>query len=167
MIKPGLIRIKDAAQDNTFFRQVLFTASNSQVVVMALEPGQDIGEESHDGDQVLYVVKGEGEAVLDGVREPFGKGVLVCVPAGVRHNIVNTGDETVRLITVYAPPEHAEATVHRTKADAQAAEEPEATAGATPRGSHARPKETGRTALLEVGLATEDESNKVAKETLR
>lgn len=127
MIEPRLVDIKRAAKENTLFRKVLFTAPRSQVVVMSLEPGQDIGEESHDGDQLLYAVKGEGAAVLNGKQEPFGKGTLFCVPAGAKHNVINTGDEPFRLFTIYAPPQHADGTVHKTKADAQAAEEVEAT----------------------------------------
>lgn len=127
MIEPRLVDIKHAAKENTLFRKVLFTAPRSQVVLMALEPGQDIGEESHDVDQLIYAVKGEGAAVFNGVQEPFVKGTLFCVPAGATHNVINTGDEPLRLFTVYAPPQHADGTVHPTKADALAAEEAEAT----------------------------------------
>ncbi|MGH2491878.1 MAG: cupin domain-containing protein [Candidatus Limnocylindria bacterium] len=84
MIEPRLVDIKRAAKENTFFRKVLHTSPKTQVVVMSLEPGEDIGAESHDGDQLLYAVKGRGTAVFSGVQEPFEKGTLICVPSGLR-----------------------------------------------------------------------------------
>jgi mannose-6-phosphate isomerase-like protein (cupin superfamily) len=107
------------AQKNTLFREVLSTGPYSQVVVMSIPPGGDIGDEVHpDVDQVLVFVAGEGAAILDGARSIVGPGRLVHVPAGTRHNFVNTGPTDMRLYTVYAPPEHAPGTIHRTKADA-------------------------------------------------
>ena len=111
------------AKKNTLFREVLSTGPHSQVV-MSIPPGGDIGDEVHpDVDQVLVFVAGEGAAILDGERSIVGPGRLVHVPAGTRHNFVNTGPTDMRLYTVYAPPEHAPGTIHRTKADA--ASEPE------------------------------------------
>ena len=111
------------AQQNTLFREVLSTGPHSQVVVMSIPPGGEIGEEVHpDVDQVLVFVAGEGAAILDGERSVVGPGRLVHVPAGTRHNFVNTGPTDLRLYTVYAPPEHAPGTIHRTKAEADAAE---------------------------------------------
>jgi mannose-6-phosphate isomerase-like protein (cupin superfamily) len=116
-------KITDRAIDNTFFREVLATGPHSQVVVMSIPPGDDIGAEVHaEVDQVLVIVSGEGEAVLAGERTAIGSGWLVQVPAGTRHDIVNTGKGALRLYTVYAPPQHAPGTIHRTKADAEAAE---------------------------------------------
>lgn len=99
--------IKKAAKENDAYRRVLFTAGKSQLVLMSLLPGEEIGMEVHDGDQVLYIVDGEGVAVIDGARQPIEKGSLVFVPAGAHHNIVNTDHESMKLFTVYAPPQHA------------------------------------------------------------
>ena len=104
--------------------QVLSTGPQSQVVVMSIPPGGEIGEEVHDSvDQVLVCVAGEGRAVLDGERSAVHPGHLVHVPAGTRHNLVNAGDTDLKLYTVYAPPQHAVGTIHRTKTEADASEE--------------------------------------------
>jgi mannose-6-phosphate isomerase-like protein (cupin superfamily) len=119
--------IGDRARLNSRFREVLATGPHSQVVVMSIPPGQDIGAEVHETvDQVLVIVSGEGVAILDGERTPIGPGWLVQVPAGTHHDLVNTGATDLRLYTVYAPPQHAPGTVHETKADAEAAEAGEA-----------------------------------------
>ncbi len=115
--------VKTAAKDNAYFRKVLFTASHSQLVIMSLLPGEEIGMEVHDVDQTLYVVDGAGMVVFDGVEKDFEKGMVVVVPAGVRHNVINTDDDPMKLFTIYAPPQHAVGTVHRTKAEAEASEE--------------------------------------------
>ena len=115
-------KITDRAMANTFFREVLATGPHSQVVVMSIPPGDDIGAEVHaDVDQVLVIVSGQGEAVLGDERTAIGPGWLVQVPAGTWHDIVNTGADDLRLYTVYAPPQHAPGTIHETKADAEAA----------------------------------------------
>ena len=110
-------------QQNTDFRRELLTLQHSQLVVMSIEPGDDIGDEVHDVDQILMFVAGSGEAVLDGERSPISANRLVVVPAGTRHNFINTGDTALKLFTVYAPPEEEPGTVHRTRAEAHAAEE--------------------------------------------
>jgi mannose-6-phosphate isomerase-like protein (cupin superfamily) len=108
---------------NEAFRQEVVTGEHSQVVVMTIPPGGEIGEEVHDGvDQVLVVVEGDGEAIVAGETSPVGPDSLAFVPAGTRHNFRNTGSTALRLFTVYAPPEHAAGTVHQTKAEADAAE---------------------------------------------
>jgi mannose-6-phosphate isomerase-like protein (cupin superfamily) len=115
--------IVERAKRNTYFREVLATGPHAQVVVMSIPPGGEIGEEVHTGvDQVLVFVSGEGVAILDGERTRVGPERLVLVPAGTRHNFVNTGAADLRLYTIYAPPEHAPGTIHRTKAEADAAE---------------------------------------------
>src|SRR5450830_306077 len=114
------------AEANSYFREVLSTGPNSQVVVMSIPPGTDIGEEvHHDVDQTLVFVQGEGEAILDGVTSAVAVDRLVHVPAGTRHNFVNTGATDLRLYTIYAPPEHAPGTIHKTKAEADAAHKAE------------------------------------------
>lgn len=111
-----------ATEENEYFRRVLFTTERSQLVVMSVLPGDDIGLEVHDLDQVLVFVSGKGYSLLAGERRALGPGTVVVVPAGVEHNIVNDGDTPLKLYTVYAPPEHADGTIHRTKAEADAAE---------------------------------------------
>lgn len=106
--------------ENTNFRKVLFTGPNSQLVVMELKPGEDIGAEVHpDIDQFIRIEEGEGKAVLDGEESILEDDFAVVIPAGVKHNIVNTSDsEVLKLYTIYSPPEHADGTIHETKEEA-------------------------------------------------
>jgi mannose-6-phosphate isomerase-like protein (cupin superfamily) len=113
---------EEIARGNDFFRQTLETGEHAQLVAMTLQPGEEIGEETHEGDQILFFVEGEGEAILEGQASPVGEGDYTFVPAGTLHNFVNTGGGPLRLLTTYAPPEHPDGTVHRTKAEADAAE---------------------------------------------
>lgn len=107
------------ARENENFRQVLFTTERSQLVLMSLKPGEEIGEEVHEGiDQVLAFAGGEGEAVIEGKSSPVRTGTVVVVPSGTRHNFVNNGNMPLKLATVYTPPEHPDGTVHRTKEEA-------------------------------------------------
>ncbi len=113
------IDILAAAWSNDAFRRVVMTGAHEQVVVMTIPIGGEIGEEVHPAtDQVLAFVDGRGEAQLDGQASPVGPNDLVFVQAGTRHNFLNTGERPLRLITIYAPPEHAPGTVHQTKAEA-------------------------------------------------
>lgn len=114
--------IMKAAESNSDFRRVLYTTNRTQLVLMSVGVGEDIGMEVHDLDQVLVFVSGQGETILEGEKAPVGPGDVVVVPAGAAHNFVNTGDEPLKLFTVYAPPEHAAGTVHKTRAEADAAE---------------------------------------------
>jgi mannose-6-phosphate isomerase-like protein (cupin superfamily) len=115
----GIVKL---AKANSYFREVLTTGPHSQVVVMSIPPGGDIGEEVHDDvDQTLVFVQGEGQAILDGEKSAVAADRLVHVPAGTRHNFVNTGKVDLRLYTIYAPPEHKPGTIHKTKAEADAA----------------------------------------------
>jgi mannose-6-phosphate isomerase-like protein (cupin superfamily) len=94
----------------------VFTGAHSQLVLMSIEPGDDIGLETHEAvDQILYAVDGEGTAMLNGVEYEFKKGGVICVPAGMEHNFVNDGDEPLRLFTIYSPPQHAAGTIERSK----------------------------------------------------
>ncbi len=116
--------IEQLALANETFRTVLYTAKNCQLVVMSILPGEDIGEEIHQLDQFIRVEAGEGKAVLDGVEHGLSDGFAVVVPAGTKHNIINTStDKPLKLYTLYAPPNHKDKTIHRTKADALADEE--------------------------------------------
>jgi mannose-6-phosphate isomerase-like protein (cupin superfamily) len=112
--------IESIAIKNTEFRQVLYTAKNCQLVVMAVEPKGEIGTEVRKLDQFFRVEEGTGEAVLDGVRTAIRAGFAVLVPAGTNHNIVNTGNVPMKLYTLYAPPNHRDAVVHHTRDEAEA-----------------------------------------------
>jgi len=115
--------IRKLAKHNEDFRREVATGVHSQVVLMCLQPGEGIGEEVHgDTDQIFIVVKGGGEAVLDGATRALEKGTLLLVPAGMRHDVRNTGDKRLRLVTIYSPPHHAPGTVHATREEAMRAE---------------------------------------------
>jgi mannose-6-phosphate isomerase-like protein (cupin superfamily) len=112
--------IEGLAVKNEEFRQVLYTAKNCQLVLMALKPNEEIGAEVHKLDQFFRIEEGSGEAVLDGIRTAISDGFAVVVPAGMNHNIINTGSVPMKLYTLYAPPNHRDAVVHHTRADAEA-----------------------------------------------
>lgn len=109
--------------ENTSFRRVVFTTNNSQLVVMSLAAGEDIGEEVHDVDQFLKVEQGTGKTILDGEESNIAVGFGIVVPAGVKHNVVNTGETEMKLYTVYSPPNHKDGTVHLTKPTSEDEEE--------------------------------------------
>lgn len=111
--------IEEIAVKNEMFRSVLYTAKHFQLVVMALNPMEDIGFEVHHLDQFFRVESGSGEAVLDGVSTSIRAGFAVLVPAGTTHNIINTGDVPMKLYTLYSPPNHRDGVVHRTRDDAE------------------------------------------------
>jgi mannose-6-phosphate isomerase-like protein (cupin superfamily) len=116
----GYIRdIEDLAVKNDKFRHVLYTAGNSQLVLMALKPKEEIGAEAHTSDQFFRVEEGSGEAVLDGVQTPIRAGFAVVVPGGMQHNIINTGSVPMKLYTLYSPPNHRDGVVHNTRAEAE------------------------------------------------
>lgn len=109
--------------ENENFRKVLYTAKNMQLVVMSLNAGEEIGLETHpEHDQFIRVDEGSAKAILNGEESELTDGSCVIIPAGVEHNIVNTGEDKLKLYTIYAPPEHADGTIHVTKAEADAAE---------------------------------------------
>ena len=113
--------IEKVTLENDYFREVLYTARHSQLVVMSLKPLEEIGEEVHQLDQFIRCEQGNGKAILDGVEHAVSNGVAVLVPAGAKHNIINTSSvEAMKLYTVYAPPNHRDGVVHKTKADAEA-----------------------------------------------
>jgi mannose-6-phosphate isomerase-like protein (cupin superfamily) len=106
------------------FRRVLWTGKNTQLVIMTIPPGGEIGEEVHeDTDQILTFVSGTGKAKVGGQEKNVAQGDLVVVPAGKKHNFLNTGVNPLVLYTVYGPPEHADKAVHKTKEEADALEE--------------------------------------------
>lgn len=112
--------IEGLALKNNYFRQVLYTAKHCQLVVMALKPNEEIGAEVHTLDQFFRIEEGTGEAILDGVCTTIQAGFGLVVPAGANHSIINTGSVPLKLYTLYAPPNHRDGVVHRTRADAQA-----------------------------------------------
>src|SRR5512134_770947 len=116
--------IEDRTEENRDYRRVLYTGRNMQLVLMSLKPGEEIGEEVHkDRDQFFRVEKGRGEVSIDAHKTKIESDMAIIVPAGARHNIRNIGDKPLRLYTLYAPPEHADGTVHATKAEAEASHE--------------------------------------------
>lgn len=122
-MKGYVVNIEKATKENDNFRKVLYTAKNSQLVLMTLRPGEDIGEEVHTLDQFIRVEEGEGKAVLDDVEHKIEDGSAVVIPAGTKHNIINTSDSEMKLYTIYSPPEHRDGVIHVTKDDAIADDE--------------------------------------------
>jgi mannose-6-phosphate isomerase-like protein (cupin superfamily) len=115
--------IEKMTEHNSAFRRVLYTGKQLQLVLMSIEPGDEIGEEVHpDRDQFFRVEKGLGEVSIDGRKTEIKSAVAIVVPAGARHNVRNTGDKPLKLYTLYGPPAHADGTLHATKADAMASE---------------------------------------------
>ena len=112
--------IESLAIKNVEFRRVVYTAKNSQLVLMALKPKEEIGMEVHKLDQFFRVEEGSGDAVLAGVRTAIRAGFAVVIPAGTNHNIINTGTVPMKLYTLYSPPNHRDGVVHHTRADAEA-----------------------------------------------
>lgn len=118
---PYQTNVEQATANNQDFRRVLFTGTNSQLVVMSIPPGGEVGQETHTyTEQTLFFQSGTGEAILDGKATPIGPGDVVVVTPGTQHNFRNTGDVPLQIFTTYAPPNHIDGRVHRTKADADA-----------------------------------------------
>jgi mannose-6-phosphate isomerase-like protein (cupin superfamily) len=111
--------IENDTLENKDYRRVLYTGRNMQLVLMTLQPGEEIGLETHDEhDQFIRVEAGTGTAMLNGKKHDLSDGVAVVIPAGVEHNVINTSKkEPLRLYTLYGPPEHPDGTVHHTKRD--------------------------------------------------
>ena len=107
--------IEELTLNNENFRQVVYTAPYSQLVLMNLKPGEEIGEEVHGGDQFFRFESGAGQVVLNGAEQAVRDGNAVVVPAGLKHNVVNTGSEPLKLYTIYSLPHHKDGTIHATK----------------------------------------------------
>lgn len=123
-MKGYVTNIEKDTLENNYFRRVLYTAKNTQLVLMSLRPKEDIGEETHTLDQFIRVEAGEGFAILDDVKHKISDGTAVVIPAGTKHNVVNdSSTEELKLYSLYSPPEHRDGTIHKTKADALAHEE--------------------------------------------
>jgi mannose-6-phosphate isomerase-like protein (cupin superfamily) len=122
-MKGFIADIEDQTEENRDFRRVLYTGPHMQLVLMSLAPGEELGEEVHETtDQFFRVEEGRGDVVIDGRETRIESDIAIIVPAGMRHNVRNTGHKPLRFYTLYAPPEHPDGTVHRTKADADKAE---------------------------------------------
>lgn len=118
-----IVNIEEATTKNSHYRQVLFTAEHTQLVLMSLKPGEEIGEEVHELDQFIRFEAGEGTVILDGKTHAVSDGFAVVIPAGTRHNVVNRSKTAdLRLYSLYSPPEHKDGTLHKTKREADADE---------------------------------------------
>lgn len=110
--------IEELTVQNKFYRRVLYTTKNSQLVVMSIEPGDEIGEEVHQVDQFIRFEKGQGKTILDGKEGKIGDGDAIVVPKGTKHNVINTSKtEQLKLYAIYSPPQHKKDTIHKTKED--------------------------------------------------
>jgi mannose-6-phosphate isomerase-like protein (cupin superfamily) len=112
----------ELASKNSYFQREVYLDKNIQIVLMSIQPGDDIGEETHRADQTTFFVSGEGQAVVDGSRTKVGPNRLIVIPQGAKHNIINKGTEPLKLYSVYAPPAEPAGVAHRTKAAAEEAE---------------------------------------------
>lgn len=119
-MKGYVSNIEQLSLENENFRKVLYTDKKSQLVLMSLLAGEEIGEEVHDVDQFLRVEKGTGTAILSDISHDLADGSVIIVPAGTKHNVINTSSESMKLYTLYMPPHHKDGTIHKTKADAEA-----------------------------------------------
>lgn len=115
-----VINIEEKSLQNDYFREVLFTTDKSQLVVMALKPGEEIGMEVHpEHDQFIKIESGKGKAIMNGEEHEISDGSAVVIPAGTQHNVINTSEGVMKLYTIYTPPEHKPGTIHKTKEEAK------------------------------------------------
>lgn len=123
-MKGYIVNIEKESKENDNFRKVLYTAKNSQLVLMSLKPGEEIGEETHGLDQFIRVEEGLGKAILDDIEHDIEDGSAIVIPAGVKHNVINTSEDgTMKLYTIYSPPNHRDGVIHGTKDEAIADDE--------------------------------------------
>ena len=114
-MKGYITNIEKETKENNDYRRVLYTSKNSQLVLMNIKPGDEIGEEVHHLDQFIRLETGGGKAVLDGVTHEIKEDYAVVIPAGTKHNIINDGEVDMKLYSIYSPPEHKDGTIHETK----------------------------------------------------
>lgn len=123
-LKGFVTDIEKYTVNNDNFRKVLYTGKNSQLVLMSLKPGEDIGMETHDDtDQFFRVDAGSGKVVINGNETEIKNGSAIVIPQGAKHNVINTGKEYLKLYSIYSPPHHFDGTIHRTKEEAEASDE--------------------------------------------
>jgi mannose-6-phosphate isomerase-like protein (cupin superfamily) len=116
-MKGFVINIEKETLENTEYRRVLYTTKDSQLVLMSIEPGDEIGAEVHHLAQFIRIEQGKAKVMLDGVEHDIEDDFAVVIPAGTNHNVINTGDVALKLYSIYSPPEHKDGTVHHAKAD--------------------------------------------------
>lgn len=116
-MKGYILNIEEETLKNKDYRRVLYTAKNCQLVLMSIKPGEEIGEEVHHLDQFIRIEAGEGKAIMDGVEHALCAEHAIIVPAGMHHNVINTGANDLKLYTIYSPPEHKDGVIQHTKAD--------------------------------------------------
>lgn len=116
-MKGFVLNIEKETLENEDYRRVLYTTKQSQLVLMAIAPGDEIGEETHELDQFIRLEQGSGKVVIDGVEHNIEDDFAVVIPAGAEHNVINTGEEVMKLYSVYSPPEHMHGVIHKTKAE--------------------------------------------------
>ncbi|MDO8728476.1 MAG: cupin domain-containing protein [bacterium] len=119
-MKGYVANIEKLSLENENFRKVLYTDKNSQLVLMSLLAGEEIGKEVHDVDQFLRIEKGTGTAILDDIPHDIADGSVIIVPAGTQHNILNSDSGPMKLYTLYMPPHHRDGVIHKTKSEAEA-----------------------------------------------
>ncbi len=123
MITPYVNNIEKETLENEFFRKEVFTGEHLQMTVMSLLPGEDIGEEVHnDTDQFLRIEQGTGKAIIGDQEYVVEDDFVIIIPAGMKHNVINTGTIPMKMYSIYTPPEHPKGTIHKDKAEAMAAE---------------------------------------------
>ena len=118
-MKGFITNIEKDTLENEFYRKVLYTSKNCQLVLMCLNPGEEIGEEVHDLDQFIRIEEGDGVVVLNGVESRVGGDFAIVIPEGVSHNVINKGDRKMKLYSLYSPQEHKDKTIHKTKEEAE------------------------------------------------
>ncbi len=118
-MKGYIVNIEKATLENTDYRRVLYTSKNSQLVLMCLQPGDEIGEEVHDLDQFIRIEQGSAKVILDKVEHDVEDDFAIVIPGGTNHNVINTGEKELKLYSIYSPPEHKDGIIHKTKADEQ------------------------------------------------
>lgn len=116
-MKGYITNIEQATLENTDYRRVLYTTPLSQLVLMCIEPGDEIGMETHDLDQFIRIEQGKANVILNGTKHQVEDDFAIVIPAGTQHNVISTGNEALKLYSVYTPPEHKHGIVHATKAD--------------------------------------------------
>jgi len=116
-MKGYVINIDQETRSNEDYRKVLYTAKHSQLVIMSIAPGDEIGEEIHELDQFIRFEEGQAKVLLNDEEYSVGEDFVVVIPAGAKHNVINIGDVPLKLYSVYSPPEHKDQTVHTTKQD--------------------------------------------------
>ena len=117
--------IEEMTKGNSNFRKVIFTSPKSQLVLMSIKPGEEIGMESHDGDQFIRIEEGEARVIMGDDEQMVEDDFAIVIPSGTNHNIINTGEENLKLYSVYSPPQHKDMAIHKTKEEADMAEEEE------------------------------------------